>query len=160
MVCWLWKGWFNWRLVWQICKLFFLLACVIQIENTGQYAGKTSLPNQGWIWPIQNDLFWCQLATSSPARFHGAYRRARWRSEPAESLHSSLCVLYSMEIIFGYSWDSLQPVMIINSKWYLPNSWKTNVKVPGVHHAQLQLSVAGFSATLSEAVVWQITPVP
>lgn len=142
-------------------QVFFLSASVIQIGTTGEYAMKTSLPNQGWTWPIQNDLFGCHLATSSWPAFHGAHRRARWRSEPAESLHSSLCVLYSVEIICGYRWDGLQPAKIINSKWHLPNSWKNNVKVPRVHvHLQLQLSAAGCFAILSEAIVWKITPVP
>lgn len=141
-------------------QVIFLSASVLQIENTGEYARQTSLPNQGWSWPIQNDLFWCQLATSSPAGFHGAHTRAGWRSEPAESPHSLWCVL-CVEIICWYSWDSLQPAKIIGSKWYLPNGWKNNVKVPRVHvHLQLQLSAAGHFATLSEAVVWKITPVP
>lgn len=87
--------------------------------------------------------------------------RAEGRSEPAESPQSSLCILYSVEIIRRYSWDGLQPAKIINSKWYLPNSWKNNVKIPRVHiYLQLQQSAAGPFATLSEAVVWKITPVP
>lgn len=91
----------------------------------------------------------------------GAHRRAGWRSEPAESLHSSSCILYSLEIICGCSWDSLQRAKIINSKWYLPNGWKNNVKVPIVQiHTQVQLSAAGHFPTLSEAVVWKITAVP
>lgn len=142
-------------------QVIFLSAWLIQIEDTGEHARKTSLPNQGWMWPIQNDLFWCQLATSSGGRLHGAYRRAGWRLETAESPHSSLRILSGMEIIRRYSWESLQPAKIINSKWYFPNGRKNNVKVPGVHlHPQVQLSAAGHFATLSEAVVWKITPVP